>query len=57
MDDSAGKKLFSNIGLVNDMKIVANRMDIEIHTVIRAVATMLFSFVPYYSGHGALHPN
>ncbi len=57
MDDSAGKKLFSNIGLVNDMKIVANRMDIEIHAVIRAVATMLFSFVPYYSGHGALHPN
>ncbi len=41
-----------NIGLVNEMKIIADRMNIEIHEVIRAAATKPFGFVPYYPGPG-----
>src|SRR5690242_10266438 len=41
-----------NIGLVNEMKIVADRMGIDIHEVIRAAATKPFGFVPYYAGPG-----
>jgi UDP-N-acetyl-D-glucosamine dehydrogenase len=41
-----------NIGLVNEMKIVADRLDIDIHEVIRAAATKPFGFVPYYPGPG-----
>ncbi len=41
-----------NIGLVNEMKIVADRMDIDIYEVIRAAATKPFGFVPYYPGPG-----
>jgi UDP-N-acetyl-D-glucosamine dehydrogenase len=41
-----------NIGLVNEMKIVAHRMGIDIHEVIRAAATKPFGFVPYYPGPG-----
>jgi len=41
-----------NIGLVNEMKILADRMDIDIHEVIRAAATKPFGFVPYYPGPG-----
>jgi UDP-N-acetyl-D-glucosamine dehydrogenase len=41
-----------NIGLVNEMKIVADEMDIDIHEVIRAAATKPFGFVPYYPGPG-----
>ena len=41
-----------NIGLVNEMKMVADRMDIAIHEVIRAAATKPFGFVPYYPGPG-----
>lgn len=41
-----------NIGLVNEMKIVAEKMDIDIHEVIRAAATKPFGFVPYYPGPG-----
>lgn len=41
-----------NIGLVNEMKIVADRMDIDIHEVIKAAATKPFGFVPYYPGPG-----
>lgn len=41
-----------NIGLVNEMKIVADRMNIDIHEVIRAAATKPFGFVPYYPGPG-----
>jgi UDP-N-acetyl-D-glucosamine dehydrogenase len=41
-----------NIGLVNEMKIIADRMDIDIHEVIRAAATKPFGFVPYYPGPG-----
>ncbi|QJE02872.1 nucleotide sugar dehydrogenase [Massilia forsythiae] len=41
-----------NIGLVNEMKIIADRMDIDIHEVIRAAATKPFGFTPYYPGPG-----
>lgn len=41
-----------NIGLVNEMKIVADQMDIDIHEVIEAAATKPFGFVPYYPGPG-----
>jgi UDP-N-acetyl-D-glucosamine dehydrogenase len=41
-----------NIGLVNEMKIVADRMGIDIHEVIRAAATKPFGFVAYYPGPG-----
>jgi UDP-N-acetyl-D-glucosamine dehydrogenase len=41
-----------NIGLVNELKIVCDRMGIDIHEVIRAAATKPFGFVPYYPGPG-----
>lgn len=41
-----------NIGLVNEMKIVADRMGIDIHEVIRAAATKPFGFTAYYPGPG-----
>jgi len=41
-----------NIGLVNEMKVIADRMDIDIHEVIRAAATKPFGFTPYYPGPG-----
>jgi len=41
-----------NIGLVNEMKVIADRMGMDIHEVIRAAATKPFGFVPYYPGPG-----
>ncbi len=41
-----------NIGLVNEMKIVADKMGIDIHEVIDAAATKPFGFTPYYPGPG-----
>lgn len=41
-----------NIGLVNEMKIVCDRMGIDIHEVIRAASTKPFGFVPYFPGPG-----
>jgi len=41
-----------NIGLVNEMKIVADRMGIDIHEVINAAATKPFGFTPFYPGPG-----
>jgi UDP-N-acetyl-D-glucosamine dehydrogenase len=41
-----------NIGLVNEMKIVADKMGIDIHEVIHAAATKPFGFVPYLPGPG-----
>lgn len=41
-----------NIGLVNEMKILADKMKIDIHEVINAAATKPFGFVPYYPGPG-----
>jgi len=41
-----------NIGLANEMKVVADKMGIDIYEVIRAAATKPFGFVPYYPGPG-----
>ena len=41
-----------NIGLANEMKILADRMKIDIYEVINAAATKPFGFVPYYPGPG-----
>ena len=41
-----------NIGLVNEMKILADKMSIDLHEVIDAAATKPFGFVPYYPGPG-----
>jgi UDP-N-acetyl-D-glucosamine dehydrogenase len=41
-----------NIGLVNELKIVADKMGIDIHEVIDAAATKPFGFTPYYPGPG-----
>ena len=41
-----------NIGLVNEMKIVADTMGIDIFEVIDAAATKPFGFTPYYPGPG-----
>jgi UDP-N-acetyl-D-glucosamine dehydrogenase len=41
-----------NIGLVNELKTIADRMDIDILEVIRAAATKPFGFVPYQPGPG-----
>lgn len=41
-----------NIGLVNEMKIVADKMNIDIYEVINAAATKPFGFTPYYPGPG-----
>lgn len=41
-----------NIGLVNEMKIIADKMGIDIHEVIRAAATKPFGFTPYFPGPG-----
>lgn len=41
-----------NIGLVNEMKIVADKMGIDIHEVVDAAATKPFGFTPYYPGPG-----
>ena len=41
-----------NIGLVNEMKIICDRMKIDVHEVIRAAATKPFGFVPYWPGPG-----
>ena len=41
-----------NIGLANEMKILADKMNIDIYEVIDAAATKPFGFVPYYPGPG-----
>ncbi|WP_259756628.1 nucleotide sugar dehydrogenase [Pseudomonas sp. GCEP-101] len=41
-----------NIGLVNEMKIVADRMGIDIFEVVDAASTKPFGFTPYYPGPG-----
>jgi UDP-N-acetyl-D-glucosamine dehydrogenase len=41
-----------NIGLVNELKIVADRMGIDIWEVIDAAATKPFGFTPFYPGPG-----
>ncbi len=41
-----------NIGLVNEMKIVSDKMGIDIHEVIEAAATKPFGFTAFYPGPG-----
>jgi len=41
-----------NIGLVNELKMVADKMNIDIYEVINAAATKPFGFTPYYPGPG-----
>jgi UDP-N-acetyl-D-glucosamine dehydrogenase len=41
-----------NIGLANEMKIICERMGIDVYEVIRAAATKPFGFVPYWPGPG-----
>jgi UDP-N-acetyl-D-glucosamine dehydrogenase len=41
-----------NIGLVNELKMVCDRMGIDLFEVIDAAATKPFGFVPYYPGPG-----
>jgi UDP-N-acetyl-D-glucosamine dehydrogenase len=41
-----------NIGLVNELKIVADQMGIDIWEVIDAAATKPFGFTPFYPGPG-----
>ncbi|ORE86941.1 UDP-glucose/GDP-mannose dehydrogenase [Oceanococcus atlanticus] len=41
-----------NIGLVNEMKIAADRMGLDIHEIISAAATKPFGFVAYRPGPG-----
>jgi len=41
-----------NIGLVNELKMVADKINIDIYEVINAAATKPFGFTPYYPGPG-----
>lgn len=41
-----------NIGLMNELKVLSNRMDIDLYEVIEAASTKPFGFVPYYPGPG-----
>lgn len=41
-----------NIGLVNELKVVADRMGIDIWEVIAAASTKPFGFSPFYPGPG-----
>jgi UDP-N-acetyl-D-glucosamine dehydrogenase len=41
-----------NIGLVNEMKVICDRMGIDVHEVIKAASTKPFGFVPYWPGPG-----
>jgi UDP-N-acetyl-D-glucosamine dehydrogenase len=41
-----------NIGLVNEMKIIADKIGIDVFEVIDAAATKPFGFTPYYPGPG-----
>jgi len=41
-----------NIGLINELAIVAHKMNIDIWEVIEAAATKPFGFMPFYPGPG-----
>lgn len=41
-----------NIGLVNELKIVCDRMDVDIWEVIEAASTKPFGYKPFYPGPG-----
>ncbi|MBC04293.1 MAG: UDP-N-acetyl-D-glucosamine dehydrogenase [Phycisphaerae bacterium] len=41
-----------NIAMVNEMKVVLDRMDIDIWEVVRAASTKPFGFMPFFPGPG-----
>jgi UDP-N-acetyl-D-glucosamine dehydrogenase len=41
-----------NIGLVNEIALMCNKMDIDVWEVIRAAATKPFGFMPFFPGPG-----
>ncbi len=41
-----------NIGLMNELKILTDKMNLDIYEVIEAAATKPFGFTPYYPGPG-----
>lgn len=41
-----------NIGLVNEMKLIADKMGLDIHEIIAAAATKPFGYTPFYPGPG-----
>jgi UDP-N-acetyl-D-glucosamine dehydrogenase len=41
-----------NIGLVNEIKIIADKMGLDVYEIIRAASTKPFGFVPYWPGPG-----
>ena len=41
-----------NIGLVNEMKIVCDKMNLDINQIINAAKTKKFGFMPFYPGPG-----
>ncbi len=41
-----------NIGLMNELKVVSDKMNIDLYEVIDAAATKPFGFTPYYPGPG-----
>ena len=41
-----------NIGLVNEMKIIAHKMNLDIHEIIKAAATKPFGYRPFTPGPG-----
>jgi len=41
-----------NIALINELKVVADKMDIDIYEVVNAAASKPFGFKPFYPGPG-----
>ena len=41
-----------NIGLVNEMKVICEEMDLDMFEIVDAAATKPFGFTPYYPGPG-----
>ena len=41
-----------NVGLVNELKVVADKMGLDIFEVINAAVSKPLGFTPYYSGPG-----
>ena len=41
-----------NIGMVNELKELAEKLNIDIFEVIKAASTKPFGFIPFYPGPG-----
>ena len=41
-----------NIGLMNELKLLSDSLEIDIYEVIRAASTKPFGFTPFYPGPG-----